>query len=89
MIDWEIKKKFRRSVLCKQIGILIMLLGAVPLAIEEFSMPVSINVVVMIIGFYVMHQYKCPYCNHSFDSRIWSSKIKYCENCGKKINEGR
>lgn len=87
MIDWETRKRFRKSVLCKRIGILITGLAVVPLGIENSSIPISVNVVGTIIGIYVMHQYKCPYCNYSFDPRIWSSKIKHCQNCGRKIND--
>lgn len=86
MDDKKARKKFKRSILFKYIGIFIVLLSIIPIGIEKSTFNIIITTILLLIGFYVMHQYKCPYCGYSFNYRIRAYSIKYCPNCGKEIN---
>ncbi len=76
---------FKKSILYKRIGILIVLLSIIPIGVIVSTFTTILTIIILLIGLFFIRQYKCPYCRYSFDPRIWSSSLKHCPNCGAKL----
>jgi len=77
-------RMFEVAKFARLISIVIYSLTLFPLMIFE-GKGIFISIGLLICGFTIGREYRCPYCKHIFNLRIAPRKIKHCNNCGNKL----
>jgi len=87
MNQFDYVSRFKRSILYKRLGILLIFSSIWPIVAYEDTIFWWFGVGLMVIGLLITTQYKCPACGKHFDIRIWASTLSYCSNCSTKLRD--
>lgn len=85
MDDEKVREQFKKRLKYKPLGIIIILLAAIPLIAFDDLIKYTLAVIIFGIGVYFERQYKCPSCGYVFDTRLKSEELIYCPKCSKRL----
>lgn len=77
-------KKFKMAKIARLISIITYISTVIPLMFFE-DIGIFLSLGLLVIGFIIGREYRCPYCNHIFDLRVASRKLNHCNSCGAKL----
>lgn len=78
-------KDFKKNILYKDIGFIILILSPIPICISQNIIAYTSTIIILLLGIYFERRYRCPVCGYVFDPRINACNIKYCVKCRAKL----
>ena len=76
------KRTFQQTAKFRNLGFLFSILSVTYLCLFQDWIG---TILILIVSFYFDSQYKCPFCNKTFDIRIKPEELEYCPRCGEKL----
>lgn len=74
---------FEKSIKFRKWGIIFMFLTPTYVCLRQDMIG---GIIILFVSFYFDSQYKCPFCNKAFDTRIEPDELEYCPRCGEKLS---